>query len=101
MCYNIELNASDKCRSTRKSAKAIYHELRASDKCRRTRKSSQAIYHELRYRRAVGFSSKIRFKNQYIFVCMMGARVVSTSAFVAGATAVFDTKQYAHNKPKL
>ena len=64
-------------------------------------RAGEINYHELRYRRAVGFSSKTRFKNQYIFVCMMGARTVSTSAFVAGATAVFDTKQYAHNKPKL
>ena len=59
------------------------------------------------YRLIVGFSSNTRFKNQYIFVCIMGARTASmvASAFVAGATgamaAVFDTKQYTHNKPKL
>jgi len=68
---------------------------------------AQAIYHELIYRLVVGFSSNTRFKNQYIFVCIMGARTASTaaSAFVAGATgamtAVFDTKQYTHNNPKL
>ncbi len=70
-------------------------------------RAGEINYYEHRYRRAVGFSSKTRFKNQYIFVCIMGARAASTAAaaFVAGATgamaAVFDTKQCAHNNPKL
>ena len=43
---NIELRASNKCRSARQSAQAIYYELRASDKCRSARQSAQAIYYE-------------------------------------------------------
>ena len=78
-------------------------------------RAGEINYYEHRYRRAVGFSSNTRFKDQYILVCIMGARAASmaasmaasasASAFVAGATgamtAVFDTKQYTHNKPKL
>ena len=80
-----------------------------SDKCRSTRKSAKAIYHEQMYRRSDGFSCKTRIKNQYILVFLIGSRVVVMSAFVAGAAtgvtgtmrAVFETKQYMHNKPKL
>jgi hypothetical protein len=74
-------------------------------------RAGEINYYEHMYRLIVGFSSKTRFKNQYIFVCIMGARAASmaasmvASAFVAGATgamtAVFDTKQYTHNNPKL
>jgi hypothetical protein len=75
------------------------------------------------YRRSDGFSCKVRIKNQYIFVFLMGARavaaavvaaawvaaeavvaVVAWAAVAPGATEmsnVFDTKQCAHNNPKL
>jgi len=67
---------------------------------------AKAIFHEQMYRRSDGFSCKTRIKNQYILVFLIGSRVVVMSAFVAGATtgvtgAVFETKQYTHNKPKL
>ena len=75
------------------------------------------IYHEQMYRRSDGFSCKVRNKNQYIFVFLMGARAVAWVvvavavawawagvSFVPGAmerSNVFDTKQCAHNNPKL
>jgi len=74
------------------------------------------------YRRSDGFSCRVRIKNQYIFVFLMGARAVARVAvveavwvavwavvaawasFAPGAmemSNVFDTKQCAHNNPKL